>query len=98
MAVNFKRPYGLLQRFLKCSADGHRFTDRLHLNSQLRICSGELLKGETRPFNNAIVNGRFKTGRRLLGNIIWNFIKGITDSKQRSDFSDRKAGGLGSKR
>ncbi len=79
-------------------ADGHGFTNRFHRGGQAGLGARELLESEARYFGDDIVNGRFKTGWRHLGDVIVQLIQRIAYGQLGGDFGNRKTGGLGSQR
>ena len=54
----------------------------------------EFLECPPRNFDDDVINRRFKTGGCFGGNVVWNFVKCITDSEFRGDFGDREPGGF----
>src|ERR1700730_17221053 len=78
-STNLKGSERFLQRFLKRSADGHRLADAFHLGGESRISLGKFFKSETRNLDHAIVNHRFKTGRSFAGDVVSDFVEGVSD-------------------
>ena len=58
--TDFQSPQPLLQRFLKCAADGHGLTDRFHLDAEDIQGLGKFFESETRNLDDAVINGRLK--------------------------------------
>ena len=97
-AAHFQTTHGLLKRLLKRPTDGHRFADAFHLGRQRRVGLGKLFEGEPRDLRHHVVDRRFKTGHRLLSNIVAQFVQPIADRQLRRDLGDREARRLGGQR
>ena len=88
-----KRTQGFLQRFSKVASDRHGLANRLHRCCQRWFGARKFFESKTRYFGYDIINRWLKRRRRrAAGNIIGDFIKRITNSKTRRDFSDGEAG------
>ena len=94
-SANFQRPNCFLKSFFKRSADCHRLAHALHLSCQCGIGLREFFERETRDLDDAIIDHWFKAGRCFTGDIVADFIQGVTDGELSRDLSDREPGGLG---
>src|SRR4030066_1781078 len=65
VSSDLQRAESFLKGFLESATNRHGFPDRLHRNGQRWICSRKFFEGESRNLHYTIVNGGFKTGRRL---------------------------------
>ena len=89
--TNFETTQRFLKGLLKGPANGHHFTNRLHLCGQARIRGGEFLECKTWHFGHNVIDRRLKRGRRrATGDFVFQLIKGVTDSETRGDFSNRE--------
>ena len=80
----------------KAVADGHDFAGGFHLGAQGSLSINKFVKGPAREFDNNVVNHGFKTGRRLAGDVIDDFIEAKAHGDQRGHFGDgitRRLGG-----
>ncbi len=84
----------LLQGLLEVAADGHGLAHRLHAHAEDGVGSRELLKGETRDLHHAIVDTWLEAGGGFLGNIVGQFVEGVTHRKFGGDLGDGETGGL----
>ncbi len=96
--ADFQAPESFLQRFAHVAADGHRFADRLHADAEARAGAREFLKGETRHFDDAIVECWLKRRRCFARDVVAQFIERVTHSKLGRDFRDGEARGLACQR
>ena len=95
--IHFQATQGFLHRLLKSATDGHHLTYRLHLCGQARISALEFLKGETWNLGDDIIDGRFEGRRRCAtGNIVLQFVQGVTNRELGRDSGNRKTRCLGS--
>ena len=97
-AANFQTTERLLKGLLERTADGHCFTDTLHLSHQGRVGFREFFKSKTRDLGDDVIDRRFEAGFGLASNIVWQFPKPIADSQFGSDFGDRESSSLGGQR
>ncbi len=93
--LGFQRAQPFLKRFLEGAADGHGFANRLHCRTQHRLAATEFFEIKPWQFDNTVVDGRLKTGRRHFCDVVFEFIQCIADSQLGSKFRDRKARGFG---
>ncbi len=97
--ADFQATQRFLHGFLEGTANRHNFTDRFHLGGQTRIGLGEFLEGEARNLGHHVVDGRLERGRSTTtGNVVLQFVEGVTDGQLRRDLGDREAGSLGRQR
>ena len=93
--ANLQATQGFLQRLLESPANGHHFTDRLHLRGEPTVGLRKLFKGKTRDLGHHIVNRGLKGGRGgATGDFVRELIQGVADSQLRCDLGDREAGGF----
>ena len=88
----------LLQRLLEGSANAHGLAHALHGRRELILRAGKLLKGEARDLHHAVVNGGLKTGGRLPGDVVPQFIQRIAHGQLGGDLGDGEARRLGCQR
>ena len=93
--AHFQTAQGFLQGFLEGTADGHDFTDRLHLSGQARVSLREFLEGETWQLGHDVVDGRLE-GRRGLaaGDVVRQLVEGVAHGQLGRDLGDRETGGF----
>ncbi|MNU56136.1 hypothetical protein D3C71_452240 [compost metagenome] len=97
--ADFQAPQRLLERFLEGAADGHDFTDGLHLGGQARVGGGEFFEGETRHLGDDVVDRRFERGGRgAAGDFVLELVQRVAHGQARGDLGDGEAGGLGRQR
>ncbi|RMU21617.1 hypothetical protein ALP35_05604 [Pseudomonas savastanoi pv. glycinea] len=97
--ADFQAAQGFLQGLLESAADGHDFTDRLHLSGQTRIRLGELLEGKARQLGDDVVDRRFERSRGLAaGDFVRQLVKGVTHCQLGGNACNREAGRLGGQR
>ncbi len=90
---------GLVQGLLEVAADGHHFTDGLHLGGQTVVGAGELLEVEARHLGDHVVDGRLEGGRgTTAGDVVHQLVQGVTDGELGGDLGDGEAGRLGGER
>ena len=87
-----------MERFLKGASDGHGFTDGLHGSGENGIGSGEFFKSEAGNLGDDVVDGRFEAGRSFAGDVVGEFVKGVTDGELGGDLGDGEPGGFGGER
>ena len=93
--AHFQAAQRFLQRFLLGAADGHHFTDRLHLGSQAIVGAGELLEVEARDLGDDVVDGRLERRRgAAAGDVVHQLIEGVAHRQLGGDLGDREAGGF----
>ncbi len=88
-------PNGLLKGLLKGPPYGHGLTHRLHGCGQYVFSTWKFFKGPARDFDHAVINSRLKGGKRFTGDIIGDFIQGISNSEFGSYLGNGEAGSLG---
>ena len=91
----FERTHGLLESLFEGSADRHGFTHRFHGCCQYIVRFRKFFEGPAGNFHYAVINCRFKGGAGYPGNIVAQFVQGITHGKFGCDLGNGKAGGLG---
>ena len=96
--VELARAQRLGERLLERPADRHRLAHRLHVGGQARLGAGELLEREPRPLDDAVVDRRFKAGRRGFGDVVRDFLQCVADGEARRDLRDREARSLARER
>ena len=77
------------------SANTHGFADTLHRGGQNCFRARELFKGETRYLGYHVVESGLEGCRSIAGNIVFQFVEGVTDGEFRGDFGNGITGGLG---
>ena len=87
-----------MQRFLERATDRHRLADAFHPRRERRVRLWKFLEREPRHFHHAVIDGRLEAGRRLARDIVFDFIKGITDGEFCRDFRDGKTRRFGGQR
>ena len=94
--ADFQAAQGFLQRLLEGTADGHDFTHGLHLGGQAGVGFREFLEGEAWQLGDDVVDRRLE-GRRgaAAGDVVLQFVEGVTNGQLGSDLGDREAGSLG---
>ncbi len=97
VSPNLQRTKPLLQGLLKGTADRHRFPDGFHRNGQGLVGSGKFFEGKPRNLHHTVVDRWLKTGWRLLGDVVRDFVQGITDSQLGGDLGDGESGCFGGK-
>ncbi len=97
--AGFQTTQRLLQRLLEGAAHRHHLAHRLHLGGQARIGRRELLEGEARDLGDDVIDRRLERGRgQAAGDLILQFVQGVTHGQLGRDLGDREAGGLGGQR
>ncbi len=87
-----QRSHTFQESFLECAADRHDLAHRLHLCAESWIGIGKFLKGPFRDLHDDIVQHRLERCRRLLCDVIGNFVEGIADGEFRRNLRNRKTG------
>ncbi len=87
-----QRANSLLQRLLEGSANGHDFTDGLHLRSESAVRAGKLFELPLGNFHYHVVDGRFEARGRFFRDVIWDFVQCHPHGQPRGDFRDGEAG------
>src|ERR1044072_1073030 len=87
----FERTKTFEQSFLKRSANRHHFADRLHLRAEYVLRFAKLFEVPLRNLGYDVIDGRFKRCRRLLRDVVRNFIERVTHRELRRDLGDGKA-------
>ena len=59
-----------------------------------RRTASEFFEGEAWNFGDDVIDRRLEAGRRLAGDVVEDFVEGVTDGEASSDLGDREAGGL----
>jgi hypothetical protein len=80
----------LLHRLLERPSDRHRLADRLHLRRQRLVGIGELLEGEARDLDDAVVDRRLEARRRQAGDVVLQLVERVPDGEFRRDLGDRE--------
>ena len=93
--ADFHGAQPLLQGFLEGAADAHGLAHALHGGGQLIPGAGKFFKGKTRNFDHTVVNGRFKAGHCLAGDVIAQLVQRVAHGQLGCDFGNGKARGLG---
>ena len=93
-AALLERTQSFLQTFGEGTTNSHHFTDALHLRSENSTGAGQFFKRPAWDLGDDIVNRWLKTCRRRLGDVVRNFIKGVTHRQLGSDLGNRESGGL----
>ena len=86
MTGNFETLTSFLECFLEASANGHDFTNRLHLEAEAGVSPMEFIEVETRNFYDYVIQGRLKECAGCLGNRVFEFIQVKTDGQFGCDF------------
>ena len=93
-----QRSQTLLQALGKCATDRHHFADRLHLRTEDSRRAGKLLERPARDLGDHVVDARLEARRGRAGSrrgdVVLDFVEGVTDGQLGSDLGDRKAGRL----
>jgi len=84
-----------LEGFLKGPANRHSFAHRLHGSGQTIFGIREFLKGPSGHLDHTVINGRFKRGKGLAGNVVGNLIQRITNGEFGGYLGNGKSRGLG---
>ena len=92
-----KRPHGLLHGLLEGGADGHDLAHGLHARGQAVGRALELLEGEARDLDHAVVDGRLEARRGGVRDVVLDLVEGVADGKKGRHLCDGETGGLGSK-
>src|SRR5690606_29635854 len=69
-----------------------------HRGGEGRVGAGELFEGEARDLRDDVVDGGLEGGRGEPGDVVAQFVEGVTDGELGGDLGDGEAGGLGSER
>lgn len=86
----FERAQGLLHRFFKAAAHGHRFADGFHRCRENALRSFEFVEVEAGNFDNDIIDGRFERGGCLAAcDVIAEFIERVSDGQLRGNLCYR---------
>lgn len=87
---------GFLEALFEGAADGHGFADGLHLGGEGLVGSREFFKRETGDFGDDVVDGGLERSRGFAGDVVFEFVEGVTDGEFGGDLGDGEAGGFGS--
>ena len=90
----FQGAQRLLERLLKAAADSHRLAHRLHRSCEQSGAAAKLLEGEAGNLRDHVIDRGFEASRRGTGDVVEDFIEGVTHRQAGGDLGDRKAGGL----
>ena len=93
--AGFEAAHAFPQSFFEGAADGHHFTDGLHLRTEHGIRAGEFLKRPLGDLGDDVVDGRLETGGRLARNVVANFVEPVADGELGGDLGDGEAGSFG---
>ena len=96
--ARFQGAQRLLERLLKAAADRHRLPHRLHRGGEHRRATAELLKGEAGNLRDHVINRGLEAGRGGTGDVVDDFVEGVTHRQAGGDLGDWKACGLRSQR
>ena len=92
-----ERAQGFLEGLLEGAADGHGLAHRLHAGREGIARPLELLEGEARDLDHAIVERGFEAGRGLLGDVVGDLVERVAHGQKRRRLGDREARRLGRK-
>ncbi len=84
-----------MQGLGKGPADGHGLPHRLHGGGEQVLGPGKFLECPSRDLDHAVVDGGFKRGTGLPGDVIGDLVQGISHGQFGRDLGNGKAGGLG---
>ena len=93
---NLQGADAFLQCLLEGAADGHDFPHGLHGGGEKVLGPREFFEGPAGNLDHAVVDGGFKGGVGLPGDVVVNLVQGIAHRQFGGDLGDGKAGGLGS--
>ena len=93
-----QRAHGLAKGLLKGAADRHDLAHGLHARGERGVGALELLKGEARHFDHAVIDRGLKAGGRCLGNVVDDLVERIAHSQARGGLGDGETRGLGGQR
>ncbi len=96
--LDLHAPDRLLQRLLEGPTDRHALAHRLHLGGEGLVGLGELLEGPAGHLHHDVVDRRLETRRGGPGDVVAEFVEGVSHRQLRGDPRDRKSGGLRSER
>ena len=85
-----------MKGLFKGASDGHHLAHRLHRSGENGIGSRKFLESEARNLSDHVVDGRLEARRSFLGDIVRQFVEGVTDGELCRDLGNRVAGRLGS--
>ncbi len=91
---HLERANRLLHALFEGAPDGHHFADALHLRRQGVVGVRELFEGESRDLRHHVIDAGFETRGRFLGDVVLDFVEGVTNGQLGGDLRDRKTGGL----
>ncbi len=94
-ARDFEGPDAFLQGLLEGAADGHHLPHGLHGGGEKVLGPRELFKGPARNLDHAVVNGGFKGGVGLTGDVVVDLVQGESHRQLGRNLGDGKARGLG---
>ncbi len=97
-AFDFHRADDFLQGFLECPADRHRLTHALHLRRQRFIGLGKLLESPAGHLHDDVIDRGLETGAGGSGDVVLEFVEGVSNGKFGRDLGDGKARGLAGER
>ena len=86
----FERPEPFLKGFAERPPDGHGLADGLHPGSEQSGMPGKFLEGPARDLGDHVVDGRFKAGGRLAGDVVEDLVKRVADRQPGGDLGDRE--------
>ena len=90
-----QRADGLHQTAFEASADRHHLAGGLHLGPQHMIRGAELVEGQPRHLDHAVIQSRLKAGRGLPGDRVPDFVQTVSQRRLRRHPGDGIARGLG---
>ena len=88
----------LAKRLLEGAPDRHDLADRLHAGRQRVVGALELLEGEARHLDDAVVDRGLEARRRRLGDVVDDLVEREADRELCRRLGDREAGRLGCER
>src|SRR5699024_7666151 len=79
--LGFQRAHDLVEACDVVTANTHGFTNRLRGGGQGVISADKLFKGKAWSLDDDIVEGWFKSRRCYTGDVIGDFVQGVSDSQ-----------------
>ncbi|KAF5028300.1 hypothetical protein DSECCO2_660530 [anaerobic digester metagenome] len=83
-----------MQRFLEVAADAHGLAHALHGRGQVILGTGELLEGETRDLDHAVVDGGLEGGHGFARDVVGDLVEGVAHGQLGRDLGDGETRGL----
>ena len=88
----------LHEGFAEGTANSHGLTHAFHGGGEDRLRPGEFFKSEAGDLGHDVVEGGLEAGGGFPGNVVFQFIQGVSNGEFGRDFGDGESGGLGGKR